>query len=82
MPEENGCSAKWVIAAARLNQHAIYQHYAKNMQRLADKHPPENVHPASIEDTIRRTFQFEQGSLWDTPHNIAQINAAQDSYTD
>ncbi len=26
MAEENGCSAKWVVAAARLNQHAIYQH--------------------------------------------------------
>ncbi len=37
--------------------------------------------PASIKDTIHRTFQFKHGSLWDTPHNIAQINAAQDSYT-
>ncbi len=52
------------------------------MQKLADDHPPEVICPASIEDMIRRTFQFEQGPLWDSPYNIRQINATQDSYTD
>ncbi len=75
--EANRQSAKWVIAAAHLNQCAIYQRYAEHMQRLANEHPPEMVHPASIEDMICRTFQFEQGWLWDSPYNVEQINATQ-----
>ncbi len=82
MAEVNGQSAKWVIAAAHLNQRAIYQCYAEHMQKLADEHPPETIHPARNEDTICRTFQFNQGPLWDLPYNIEQINAAQDRYTD
>ncbi len=83
MAEENRCSAKWVIAATRTNQCTIYQHYAEHMQKLANEHPPEEVHPAGLKDTIRQTFQFEQGlKLWDSPYNIQQINSAQDSYTD
>ncbi len=80
--EENGHLAKWVVAATCINQHAIWQCYAEHMQMLADEHPPERVCPASIEDTICQTFQFEQGLLWDSPYNIEQINFAQDSCTD
>ncbi len=79
--KENGHSAKWVIAAACINQHAIWQCHTEHMQTLADEHPPERVHPASIEDTICRTFQFEQGPLWDSPYNIEQINFTQNSCT-
>ncbi len=82
MAKQNRRSAKWVIAAAHINQRAIYQRYAEHMQKLADEHPLEKVHPASIKDTIRQTFQFEQELLWDSPYNIQQINSAQDSYTD
>ncbi len=51
------------------------------MQRLADEIPQDKICPANIEDMICRTFQFDQGQLWDTPHNIKQINAAHDAYT-
>ncbi len=41
MTEENGCSAKWVVAATRVNQRAIYQCYDEHMQTLANEHPLE-----------------------------------------
>ncbi len=79
--QANNQSAKWVMSAARLNQHAIYQCYAMHMQKLADEILQDRIRPASIKDTIRRTFQFDNGPLWDSPHNIQQINATQDAYT-
>ncbi len=51
------------------------------MQKLADEIPQDRICPASIEDTIHWTFQFDNGPLWDSPHNIQQINATQDTYT-
>ncbi len=50
--EDNGCSAKWVNNATRINQCAIWQCYAEHMQKLADELPQEQIQPASIEDTI------------------------------
>ncbi len=58
------------MSAARLNQHAIYQRYAMHMQKLADEMPQDKICPASIEDTIRWTFGFDDGQLFDTPNNI------------
>ncbi len=43
--------------------------------------PEDQVHPASIKDMIRRTFGFEDGSLFDSPGNIRCITAVQDGYT-
>ncbi len=40
----------------------------------------DQLHPASIENTIRRTFAFEEGPLWDSPSNIRCINAVQDGF--
>ncbi len=74
-------SPKWVVGAARLNRHAIYQHYAMHMQGLADKLPSDQIRLASIEDMIRRTFGFNDGQLFDTPSNIQRIDAVQDAYT-
>ncbi|MCP4595003.1 hypothetical protein, partial [Neptuniibacter sp.] len=71
---ENDRTAKYVVAAARLNQRAIFQCYATHMQDLADKIQDENwIQPADIEDTIRRVFGFEDGPLWDSPNNIRCI---------
>ncbi len=77
----NHQTAKYVVAAARLNQHAIFQCYASHMQDLADRMPKDQVHPADIENTIHQTFAFEEGPLWDSPGNIQHINAIQDGYT-
>ncbi len=52
------------------------------MQKLAGELLQEKNRPASIEDTIHWTFQFDDGPLWDSLHNIRLINAAQDAYTD
>ncbi len=70
MAQASNLSAKWVMGAARLNRHAIYQRYTTHMQGLADKLPSDQIHPASIEDTIRWTFGFNDGQLFDTPNNI------------
>ncbi len=51
------------------------------MQKLADEIPQDRIHPDNIKDTIRWTFQFVNGPLWDSPHNIEQINGTQDAYT-
>ncbi len=69
------------MAAAWLNQCAIYQRYALHMQKLVDEMPQDKVHPASIEGTIRQTFGFEDGQLFNTPNNIQRTNAIQDAYT-
>ncbi len=66
------------MAAARLNQHAIYQRYTTHMHKLADKMPQDKVRLASIKGTIRRTFGFKDGQLVDTLNNIQRINAVQD----
>ncbi len=62
--------AKYVMATAHLNKRAIFQRYASHMQDLADRVAEERIRPASIETTIRRTFGFEEGPLWDSPGNI------------
>ncbi len=69
------------MSAARLNQHAIFQHYTTHMQELADEIPQDKICLASIKDTIHLTFQFDNGPLWDSLLNIQQINATQDAYT-
>ncbi len=81
MASANNQLAKWVMSAAQLNQHTIYQHYTVHMQKLADEVLQDKLRPASIEDTIRQTFQFDNGPLFDTPNNIQRINAIQDAYT-
>ncbi len=40
------------------------------MQDLADGVPEDQIHMASIEKTIRQTFGFEEGPLWDSPKNV------------
>ncbi len=64
MARANNQLAKWVMGAARLNQRAINQRYAAHMQRLADEVLQDKICPASIEDMIHRTFQFNEGLLW------------------
>ncbi len=78
---DDGCghSGKWVVAAARINQRAIWQRYAEHFQVLADTMPLEHFRPASIKDTIRQTFKFEQDPLWDSPHNVRCTNFIQDN---
>ncbi len=68
--QANNQSAKYIVAAAQLNRHAIYQHYASHMQDLADRMPEDQVRQADIEGMIRRTFGFEDGPLSDSPGNI------------
>ncbi len=62
--------AKWIVGAARLNWHAIYQRYATHMQNLADRLPQDQLHPASIEGTIYQTFGFNDGPLLNTLSNV------------
>ncbi len=73
--QANGQMAKCVVAAARLNRRTIYQRYASHMQDLADRMAEELIQPANIENTICRTFGFEEGPRWDSPGNIQCINA-------
>ncbi len=68
--QANNQMAKYIVATAQLNQHAIYQHYASHMQDLADRLPEDQICPANIENTICWTFGFEEGLLWDSPGNI------------
>ncbi len=72
--------AKYVVAATRLNQCAIYQRYASHMQDLADRMIEDLIQLANIESTICRIFSFEEGPLWNSPGNIRCINAVQDGY--
>ncbi len=51
------------------------------MQDLADRVAEDQIRLASIEDTIRRVFGFEDSLLWDSPGDVRRINAAQDGYT-
>ncbi len=76
----NNQTAKYVVATAQLNQHAIYQRYAMHMQDLADRVLHDMIRLTDIEGTIHRTFGFEDSLLYDSPGNIRRINAVQDSY--
>ncbi len=67
---ENDRTAKYIVAAARLNRRTIYQQYATHMQDLSDRVADDHLRLANIEDMIHQTFSFEEGPLWDSPANI------------